>query len=182
MDLKILGWNDLWEQQWTRLDRKDTVPARVIGDFGHKYLVTTAFSADIWAEMTGKLQHELHNRSFFPAIGDWVAVQRLEGEERVIIHGILDRKTCISRQGAGSVTHEQIIAANVDTLFIVCALNNDFNVRRIERYLIMAWNSGVNPVILLSKADLCLDVNERLRLIQEASIDVPLHVISAHNN
>ncbi|OAB35891.1 ribosome small subunit-dependent GTPase [Paenibacillus macquariensis subsp. defensor] len=182
MDLKKLGWNNHWEQQWKMLDRKDTVPARVIGDFGHKYRVTTAFGSDIWAEMTGKLQHELQNRSYFPAIGDWVAVQRLEGEEKVIIHGILDRMTCISRQGAGSVTHEQIIAANVDTLFLVCALNNDFNVRRIERYLIMAWNSGVNPVILLSKSDICSDVAERLHLIQEASIGVPVHVISAHNN
>lgn len=182
MDLNMLGWNDHWEQQWLTVDKKDVVPARIVGDFGHRYRVATQNTKDTWAEMSGKLQHELHSRSSFPAIGDWVAVQPLEGEERVIIHGILDRKTCISRQAAGIVIHEQIIAANVDTLFLVCALNDDFNVRRIERYLIMAWSSGVNPVILLSKADLCQDVDTRLSLLQEAAIGVPVHVVSALEN
>ena len=182
MDLNMLGWNEYWEKQWITTDIKDVSPARIVGDFGHKYHVATINSTNTWAEMSGKLQHELQSRSSFPAVGDWVAVQQLEGEERVIIHGILDRKTCISRQAAGFVTHEQIIAANVDTLFLVCALNDDFNVRRIERYLIMAWSSGVNPVILLSKADLCQDVDERLRLLQEAAIGVPVHVVSALEN
>lgn len=180
----MLGWNDYWEQQWITAGKQDVIPARIVGDFGHKYNVVTETTNTMytWAEMSGKLQHELKSRSSFPSIGDWVAVQPLEGEERVIIHGILDRKTCISRQAAGNVIHEQIIAANVDTLFLVCALNDDFNVRRIERYLIMAWSSGVNPVILLSKSDLCQDVDERLRLLQEAAIGVPVHVVSALEN
>lgn len=185
MDLGMLGWNDYWEKQWITAGKQNVIPARIVGDFGHKYQVVTMDTTNAtkpWAEMSGKLQHELQSRSAYPAIGDWVAVQQLEGEERVIIHGILDRKTCISRQAAGFVTHEQIIAANVDTLFLVCALNDDFNVRRIERYLIMAWSSGVNPVILLSKSDLCEDVAERVLLIQEAAIGVPVHVVSAHEN
>ncbi|AOZ94319.1 ribosome small subunit-dependent GTPase A [Paenibacillus crassostreae] len=182
MDLKMLGWNDHWEQQWSICDRKDTIPARIVGDFGQKYRVITEQNGDTWAEMSGKLQHELDSRSSFPSIGDWVAVQPLAGEDRVIIQGVLDRKTCISRQAAGFVTHEQIIAANVDTLFLVCALNDDFNVRRIERYLIMAWNSGVNPVILLSKADLCSNIDEKLGLLQESAMGVPVHVVCAIEN
>jgi ribosome biogenesis GTPase len=182
MDLKMLGWNDHWEHQWSTLDTKDMLPARIVGDFGHKYRVMTQEIGDTWAEMSGKLQHELHHRSSFPSIGDWVVVQPLAGEERVIIQGILNRKTCISRQAAGNVTQEQIIAANVDTLFLVCALNDDFNIRRIERYLIMAWNSGVNPVILLSKADVCPNVDEKLILLHESAIGVPVHVVSALEN
>ncbi|HEY2492669.1 MAG TPA: ribosome small subunit-dependent GTPase A [Paenibacillus sp.] len=182
MDLKLLGWNAYWEQQWTQIDRSSTVPARVVGDYGQKYRVMLDHVGEVWAEMSGKLQYELQDRTYYPAIGDWVAVQQLEGEERVIIQGILDRRTCISRQAAGPITQEQIIAANVDTLFLVCALNDDYNIRRMERYLIMAWNSGVNPVIILSKADLCSDADLRIHEMQAVASGVPIHAISAVEN
>ncbi len=100
-------------------------------------------------------------------------------EKRATIHKVLPRKSKFSRKVAGVNTREQIVASNIDTIFLVNALNNDFNARRIERYLIMAWESGASPVVLLSKADLCMDVEEKLRETEKAAMGVPIHVISS---
>ncbi|MET3847944.1 MULTISPECIES: ribosome small subunit-dependent GTPase A [unclassified Paenibacillus] len=179
MNLEHYGWNTDWQQKWLQRDRKQHVPGRIVSDFGQMYRVWTS-AGEVWGEISGRLKHEHQDRSELPAVGDWVEVQVLEQEERVIIHGVLERKTCISRQAAGVATvNEQIIASNVDTLFLVSSLNDDFNVRRMERYLIMAWNSGVTPVILLSKADLCPDAELKVAEMEGAAPGVPVHAISA---
>lgn len=102
-----------------------------------------------------------------------------DGGAHAVIHGVLPRHSIISRKVAGPTQEEQIVASNVDTLFLVSALNDDFNVRRMERYLIMAWNSGANPVILLTKADLCTDAELKMAEMQQAAPGVPVHVVSA---
>lgn len=179
MNLEHYGWNTDWQQKWLQRDRKQHVPGRIVSDFGQMYRVWTS-AGEVWGEVSGKLKHEHQDRSELPAVGDWVEVQELEQEERVIIHSVLERKTCISRQAAGVATvNEQVIASNVDTLFLVSSLNDDFNVRRMERYLIMAWNSGVTPVILLSKADLCPDAELKVAEMEGAAPGVPVHAISA---
>ncbi|WP_025699896.1 GTPase RsgA, partial [Paenibacillus durus] len=114
----------------------------------------------------------------YPAIGDWTAVKIAEGGQ-VIIHGVLPRRSMISRKAAGTQPKEQIVAANVDTLFLVSALNDDYNLRRMERYLIMAWNSGASPVILLTKADLCDDPGANIAEMEMAAPGVPVHAVSA---
>lgn len=112
-------------------------------------------------------------------MGDWVVISLRTSEKRATIHKVLPRKSKFSRKVAGVNTREQIVASNIDTIFLVNALNNDFNARRIERYLIMAWESGASPVVLLSKADLCMDVEEKLRETEKAAMGVPIHVISS---
>lgn len=115
----------------------------------------------------------------YPAVGDWTSVKRADGGH-LIIHGVLPRRSVISRKAAGSQPREQIVAANIDTLFLVSALNDDYNLRRMERYLIMAWNSGASPVILLTKADLCHDPESKIAEMEMTAPGVPVHAVSAH--
>ncbi|WP_246072898.1 ribosome small subunit-dependent GTPase A [Paenibacillus dokdonensis] len=176
------GWNMYWENHWNKEERSQHKPGRIIADHGQKYRVFTE-EGEAWGEMSGKMQHTLQSKGIYPAVGDWVQLHMLEGEGRVIIHSIIDRKTSISRQKAGvKSAQEQLIAANVDVLFLVTSLNDDYNPRRMERYLIMAWNSGVNPVILLSKADLCDDAEMKAAEMELIAPGVPVHVVSALEN
>ena len=99
------------------------------------------------------LQHEAYERRDFPAVGDWVAVEKMPGEERGIIHSILPRTSLFSRKAAGLTISEQIIAVNIDIVFLVMSMNKDFNARRLERYLVAAYDSGANPVVVLTKKD-----------------------------
>lgn len=120
-------------------------------------------------------------RGDYPAVGDWVVIQELP-HDQAIIHAILPRTSKFSRKEAGQVTREQIVAANIDTVFIVTSLNNDFNLRRIERTLILAWESGSNPVIVLSKSDLCDNTEQRFADVKSVAMGVPIHAISAEQN
>jgi ribosome biogenesis GTPase len=157
---------------------KTYVPGRVVGDFGSKYRVMTE-KGETWGELAGKLRHSLGATGEFPAIGDWVALVIQDGGAHAVIHGVLPRYSVISRKVAGNTQDEQIVASNVNTLFLVSALNDDFNIRRMERYLIMAWNSGANPVILLTKADLCADAEDRIADMERAAPGVPVFAVSA---
>lgn len=179
MDLNVWGWNIERNTAFEQLGLEHVSPARVIADHGRKYRVITP-RGEGWAEMTGKLQFELGERSEYPAVGDWVALRYLEdvGTDGVI-HALLPRSSRISRRAAGSVPIEQIVAANVDLLFLVAALNQDFNLRRLERYLIMAWNSGASPVIVLSKADLSDDPEQYVSDVELIAPGVPVIAVSA---
>jgi ribosome biogenesis GTPase len=128
--------------------------------------------------LAGKLTFDAMNREDFPAVGDWVAVKTSSGESKGAIHGILPRKSKFSRKAAGMVTQEQIVAANIDTVFIVNSLNDDLNLRRIERYLLLAWESGANPVIVLSKADLASELDEKMKQVFSISLGVPVIPVS----
>ncbi|WP_414859267.1 ribosome small subunit-dependent GTPase A [Paenibacillus haidiansis] len=174
-----LGWGPKWEEAFAGLGLAGAVPGRIVADHGHKYRVTTE-RGEGWAELSGRLQHELTDRGTYPAVGDWIALRHMAaGEKDGIIHGILPRVSRISRRAAGSVPTEQLIAANVDVLLLVAALNHDFNLRRLERYLVMAWNSGASPVILLSKADLCEDPDQYVRETENIAPGVPVIAVSA---
>lgn len=129
----------------------------------------------IGATITGKLQYE----SEYPRIGDFVVYQTTDDGSLHVINKVLDRKTCLSRKVAGSRSDEQVIAANMDYLFIVMSLNEDFNLRRLERYLIGAWESGAEPVVILTKADLQDDFNEQLELVESITFGVKTIPISA---
>ena len=131
------------------------------------------------SEISGKLRHEAISDDEFPSVGDFVVVSLRTSEKRATIHKVLPRKSKFSRKVAGINTKEQIVASNIDTIFLVNSLNKDFNARRIERYLIMAWESGATPVILLSKADLCEDLEEKLSQTESVAMGVPIHIISA---
>ncbi|MBW8348475.1 ribosome small subunit-dependent GTPase A [Bacillus sp. IITD106] len=181
MDLQTLGWNQQFENEFDRFKKEGYSVGRVALEHKHMYRVLTE-NDEVLAEVSGKFQYNAAGRGAYPAVGDWVVLSIRREEGRATIHHVLPRKSKFSRNIAGATTEEQIVAANVDTVFIVAALNADFNVRRIERYMLMAWESGANPVIILSKADLCQDIDEKVQETESVAIGVPIHVVSAEQN
>lgn len=152
--LHELGWNSFFQQH---LKTGDTaIPARVVEEQRSVYRVACE-AGEMRAEAAGHLRHAARRRSGLPAVGDWVLIEARPAEGRATIHEILPRKSKFSRKAAGQETAEQIVAANVDTVFLMTSLNAEFNLRRIERYLATIWESGARPVVLLSKPDLCDD-------------------------
>lgn len=150
------GWSPTWEQAFAPYRKQNYIPGRVTSEHKKMYTVQTE-NGELLAEVTGKFRFEAGEREDYPAVGDWLAVTPREGDGRASIHAILPRFSKFSRKAAGATTDEQIAAVNVDTVLLVASLNDDFNIRRLERYLISAWESGAHPVIVLSKADLCAD-------------------------
>jgi len=178
MQLEDLGWNPYFENYRVEKNYSRNNIGRVVAEYKHLYKVYTE-NGEYVAEVTGKLRHQATNRAMFPAVGDWVVVQELVGEAKTLIHEVLPRQSKFSRKVAGAVIEEQIVASNVDTMFLVNALNHDFNVRRIERALILAWEGGAQPVIILSKGDLCDDIASKISEVESVALGVPIHVITA---
>jgi ribosome biogenesis GTPase len=129
-------------------------------------------------EVSGKLLFTANSPSDFPKTGDWVVMSVFEHEQKAIIHQVLPRISAFSRKVPGKKIEEQIIATNIDLLFIVQSLDAGFNLRRLERYLVMAHESGTKPVIVLNKADLCKDLAERLAQVKQMSSDTPVIALS----
>ena len=121
--------------------RAEHEPARVAVEFNHLYRVY-GLDGDLEAVVSGRLKHHATSRSELPAVGDWVVVRRRADEGRASIVHVLPRRSCFSRKAAGGVTDEQVVAANVDVVFLVMALDGDFSPRRLERYLLLARDSG----------------------------------------
>jgi ribosome biogenesis GTPase len=124
------------------------------------------------------LSHRATSRGDLPVVGDWVVVRKRPDEDRGAIVAVLPRRSWFSRRMAGQVTDEQVVASNVDVVFIVMALDHDFSVRRLERYLLLARESNAQPVILLTKPDLCDDVPARVAEVTVLAGDTPVHVVS----
>jgi ribosome biogenesis GTPase len=154
--LEQLGWNPFFAAQRATLGRSDLVFARVVEEQRGLYKVAGEF--DGLVETSGRYRYDAGNAADYPAVGDWVGVRAPAGDGRGVIHLRLERRGTVSRVGVGERT-EQVLAANVDTIFIVTALVGDLNVRRLERYLTVVWNAGAQPVIVLNKSDLCDDVD-----------------------
>jgi len=156
MSLSALGWDDFFARPFDSLQAPDLVPARVVAEHKYAYIILSARGC-LEAVCTGKLLlHARAARTDLPAVGDWVAARARRGEARADIHAVLPRKTKFSRRAVGEDA-EQIVATNIDTVFLVTALDHNFNLRRIERYLAVAWESGAQPVVILNKADLHAD-------------------------
>jgi ribosome biogenesis GTPase / thiamine phosphate phosphatase len=150
---------------------------RVALEHKHMYRVWLE-EGEYLCTLAGKLTFDAQNREDYPAVGDWVAVKTFPGEFKGTIQGILPRKSKFSRKAAGVTTEEQIVAANIDTVFIVNSLNEDLNLRRIERYLLLAWDSGANPIIVLSKADLTSELEEKMKQVSSVALGVPVVAVS----
>lgn len=174
-DLASLGWSDEFARAFEPLAAEGLVPARVGAEHQHVYALLTA-EGECLARVTGRLRYEASGRADFPAVGDWVAA-RIGCDAQATIHAILPRRSRFSRKTAGDEAEEQVVAANVDTVFLVMGLDGDFNPRRLERYLTVAWDSGAAPVVLLSKADLSDDPDARRRDIE--ALGAPTHLVSA---
>ena len=132
-----------------------------------------------WAEVSGKFRYQADSASDFPAVGDFVMVDWNADGGNAVIHQILPRKSCVTRRAAGNARQEQVVAANIDTIFLCMSLNNDFNLRRLERYLSLAWDSGATPVIVLTKADLCEQRQEKIAEVASIAIGVDILMTSA---
>ncbi|MBO5666831.1 MAG: ribosome small subunit-dependent GTPase A, partial [Firmicutes bacterium] len=154
----------------------DTV-GRVISQEKGMYRIVTELGEKL-AEVSGKFRYEASCPSDFPAVGDFVMVDWNHTGGNAVIHHVLLRKSCFTRKAAGQ-RQEQVVASNVDTLFLCMALNNDFNVRRLERYLSIGWDSGASPVIVLTKSDLCDDLDLKLIEVESVAFGVDVLVTSS---
>jgi ribosome biogenesis GTPase len=175
--LQDLGWTDSHTTDFEPHAPSGHAPARVAAQHRGAYVLFSELG-ELRAETAGRLAHEATGAGDLPAVGDWVAAAvRLE-EGAATIHAVLPRRTSFSRKVALSASQEQVLAANVDAVFLVMSLNEDFNLRRLERYLATAWESGSQPVIVLTKTDLCPDYELRVLEVEAIAFGVPVHAIS----
>jgi ribosome biogenesis GTPase len=175
--LEELGWSAFFQSQ-SETKNEDLIPGRVAEEQRGAYLLLTELGT-LEASIAGRMMHEATGRDAYPAVGDWVLARSIPGESRAIIHRILSRRTKLSRKTAGERTDEQIMAVNVDTVFLVAALNSELNVRRIERYLSVIYESGARPVIILNKADLAANPRSLATRVEMIAPGVEVHVMSA---
>ena len=175
VSLQDLGWCDFFETQWQQKQDSELIRARISEENRGLYKIISEHG-EVWAELRGKLRHEAVSREMLPAVGDWVLAT--EHSERAQIAFVFARRSKFSRKIAGKKTEEQIVAANVDTIFLVSSLNREFNPRRIERYLTLAWESGARPIIVLNKSDLCEDVAGLRAEAEEAAMGVRVVIAS----
>jgi ribosome biogenesis GTPase / thiamine phosphate phosphatase len=180
VQLEDFGWNSFLAAEFAKLDDPDLLPARVSEELRGWRRVLGAGGEHL-AEISGKIRHRSHRRAELPTVGDWVAISSRPGQPRVRIERVMPRRSKLSRKVAGRVMDEQLVAANVEVVFVVSALNREFNPRRIERYLAMGWEGGARPVILLNKADLCdqQDAAELASEMERAAPGVPVVLMSA---
>jgi ribosome biogenesis GTPase / thiamine phosphate phosphatase len=177
LHLDSLGWDESYADAFRPYELDGLVPARVAVEHRTEYVVY-AQQGELRAELAGRLRHNDEH----PAVGDWVAVAARADEGRARIEAILPRQTAFVRKTSsaeGRLTRPQVVAANVDVVFVLCGLDLNYNVRRIERYLTLAWESGAQPVVLLTKADLCEDVESYTYEVESVSFGVPVHAVSA---
>ncbi len=178
MKLQELGYSSFFENQFTMYKDRGLVPARVIKESRHIY---TVISENIvtQAEVSGHFHYTAVTRSDFPTVGDWVAIRESEGT--ALIEGVLKRQSGFSRKTAGNEFDEQVVAANIDYLCIVCGLDGgrNFTLRGIERYLTMAHEGGAAPIVILNKVDLCTDREAALLSAKTVTGDSPVLLASA---
>ncbi len=176
--LSALGFGPFFAQQLDDARDNPFVPARVAAEHRGLYEVWSAVG-DGPAELAGRLRHTLAGEAW-PGVGDWVLLRGAPGAGRTaIIDRVLERRTLFTRAAAGRESRAQVIAANVDLVLVVCGLDADYNLHRIERYLARVWASGAQPVVLLNKADLCADAAARALEVEGRAAGVPVHQISA---
>jgi ribosome biogenesis GTPase len=176
MTLAELGWDDTFAAAYEPWKSKPHVrPGRVAIEFNQIFRIY-AERAEIDAVTAGRLKHRARGRAELPAVGDWVVVRKRPEEDRGVITEVLPRRSAFTRRAAGEPTGEQIVAANVDVVFIVMGLDRDYNLRRLERYLLMARESGASPAIVLTKPDLCSDLSAQLNDVTALAGEVVVHV------
>jgi ribosome biogenesis GTPase len=178
LKLESLGYTSFHQEAFRDVGGDGHVPGRVVSGHTHVYGVWTE-TDELLGEVSGRLRHEASGPQDFPAVGDWVALEPRPSEGRGTIHFVLPRRTAFVRRAAGGRDEGQVLAANVDTVFLVAGLDGDFNPRRVERALVLAWESGAEPVIVLNKADLADDLDLRRREMEEAAAGVPVLALSA---
>jgi len=168
--LAQFGWTEAFRKEWQKLGMAGVVPARVVADFGTSLKIVTP--ALVTAELSGKLAHYT-SREHTPKVGDWVAA-RLMDNGNAVVEAVVPRRSEIARKVAGEQTAKQVIAANIDVAFVLLALDNDFSIERLKRFLYQISISNIAPVIVLNKADKVADVTPYLDRL--GALDLPIIV------
>ena len=172
-----LGFSEKYIQEATLYN--DCFLGRVIAQSRDLYKIAME-NRDVAAEISGKMRYSAASMADYPAVGDFVMLDREDDSQgNAIINQVLTRKSAFIRKAAGTSHDVQIVASNIDTVFICMALNNDFNLRRLERYLSIAWDSGAVPVVVLTKSDLCVNQDLMLSKLQGVAIGVDILVTSS---
>ncbi len=178
MKLHTLGWNKFLEKSFEYLKVQGLKPGRVVKETRQLYRVYCE-EGQLQAEVSGHFHYTAVNKSDYPTVGDWVALRIVD--TTAMIEKVLPRRSAFSRKAAGNETEEQVVAANIDYLCIVCGLDGgrNFNLRGIERYLAMARDGGAKPVMVLNKVDLCTQRQEAFLQARSVGGDIPVYLVSA---
>ena len=174
MTLQSLGWSAFFE---AHLQNTASRPYRVVSEGSDLFLVHDGVR-EVFASPRGRLRNQ---PEFPPVVGDWVLVECADGSAknaRYVVESILERRTAIVRKRAASHASAQVLAANVDRVLLVTSMNQDFSVRRLERYLTLIWESGATPIIVLTKADLVPDAGRFRREAEKCALGFPVLCIS----
>jgi ribosome biogenesis GTPase len=177
-DLANWGWSKREEALLQPFSGRGLQAARVLAEHRGSYALATD-RGEVSASVSGKFRYEAVTAEDFPAVGDWVAVEPVDSGQSAVIHAVLPRQTRFVRPARGPIPEAQVVAANVDLVLLVTGLDHDFNLRRLERYLALAWSSGAEPVVVLNKADLCDDLAGRLADVSMVAPGVTVRVLSA---
>lgn len=180
MSLYELGWTDDRNQELSidrPLEESELSPARVVRQDRDRWLLDRGDGNATPAVLSGRLRHSLA-RTERPVVGDWVMIPNDPTADAAVIRRVLSRRSRLAR-ASGEGSDVEVLAANVDTTLVVCGLDRDFNLRRVERYLTLAWGGGTVPVVLLNKADLCGELDERLAAAVAAAPGAEVHPVSA---
>jgi ribosome biogenesis GTPase len=174
--LEELGWDAGWASAFEQLEDDNLIPARIAAHHRASYLVWSA-DGELRARAAGRLFYAHEVGAPLPAVGDWVAVAR-EDEGRATIAAMLPRRSAFVRKHAGRDSTEQVLASNVDVALLLAGLDDDFSLRRLERYVATAWESGADPLVVLTKTDLCDDVPAAVLAVESVAIGVPVYPVS----
>ena len=178
MELKEIGWSDFFADKAKEFHEKNLRPARVSAvDRGVSFVVDE--QGEWPSVIPGRFRRQAATPADYPVTGDWVLVSELPQEEKVVVERVLPRRTELSRTAAGRITEKQVLAANVDTVFVAASLADELNLRRIERYLTIVWDGGSKPVLLLTKTDLCEDLAGALREVERIGAGTPVVALSS---
>jgi ribosome biogenesis GTPase len=170
--LSALGWDADWASTFEQPEHDNLIPARVAAQHRGEYVLFSE-EGELRAKASGRLFYDREVGGELPAVGDWVGVRA-----PATITSILQRRTAFVRKSAGNDSTGQVLAANVDTALLLAGLDDDFSLRRLERYVTTAWESGAQPVVVLTKSDLCTDVDAAVIAVESVAIAVPVHPIS----
>jgi ribosome biogenesis GTPase / thiamine phosphate phosphatase len=174
--LEELGWDAEWASTLEQLEDDNLLPARIAAHHRGGYVAWSA-EGELRARAAGRLFYAHDVGAPLPAVGDWVAIAR-NGDGRSTVAAILPRRSAFVRKNAGRDSTEQVLAANVDVALLLAGLDDDFSLRRLERYVATAWESGAEPVVVLTKTDLCDDITAAVLSVESVAIGVPVYPVS----
>ncbi|MBX3746480.1 MAG: ribosome small subunit-dependent GTPase A [Verrucomicrobiae bacterium] len=178
VELEALGWDGEWERAFAALGDRGWAPGRVALEDKQAFVAVTA-EGEVRTRLAGRLLKDRSRPETLPKVGDWVALSRKAGDTRSVVQEVLPRRTFLARKVPGRETAPQVLAANMDVVFVVQSLDATFNLRRLERFLVMVHEGGARGVVVLNKADLAEAVEDRLAEVRATVGATPVLVVSA---